>query len=72
MYNLFGCCLIYSYSGLTQLDSIYNIISVNSENTILWGVYLGIIFIIIGLLTKNRSLQPYIIEHRMYMIIVRL
>jgi len=32
---LFGCCLIYSYSGLTQLDSIYNIISVNSENTIL-------------------------------------
>ena len=49
---LFGCCLIYSYSGLTQLDSIYNIISVNSENTILWGVYLGIIFIIIGLLIK--------------------
>jgi len=32
---LFGCCLIYSYSGLTQLDSIYNIISVNSENSIL-------------------------------------
>jgi NADH-ubiquinone oxidoreductase chain 2 len=49
---LFGCALIYSYSGLTQLDSIYYILSVSSNNNILLVIYLGIIFIIIGLLIK--------------------
>ncbi len=49
---LFGCSLIYSYSGLTNLESIQNLLSINSSNNILWGIYLGIIILIIGLLIK--------------------
>ncbi len=51
---LFGCSLIYSYSGLTNLESIQNILSAQSasSNNILWGIYLGIIILIIGLLIK--------------------
>jgi len=49
---LFGSCLIYSYSGLTNLDSIQNILTINTNNNLLWGIYLGIIILIIGLLIK--------------------
>jgi|HubBroStandDraft_1064217.scaffolds.fasta_scaffold05105_1 NADH-ubiquinone oxidoreductase chain 2 len=49
---LLGCGLIYSFTGLTNLDSIYSMISVIDNNNILLGFSLGIILIFIGLLFK--------------------
>ena len=49
---LLGCGLIYSFTGLTNLDSIYSMISVIDNNNILLGLSLGIILIFIGLLFK--------------------
>jgi NADH-ubiquinone oxidoreductase chain 2 len=49
---LLGCGLIYSFTGLTNLDSIYSMISVVDNNNILLGFSLGLILIFIGLLFK--------------------
>ena len=49
---LLGCGLIYSFTGLTNLDSIYSMISVIDNNNILLGFSLGLILIFIGLLFK--------------------
>jgi NADH-ubiquinone oxidoreductase chain 2 len=47
---LLGSGLIYSFTGLTNLESIYSLISVYDNST--QGFTLGIIFIILGLLFK--------------------
>ena len=47
---LLGSGLIYSYTGLTNLESLYTFISVYDSST--QGFSLGIIFIILGLLFK--------------------
>jgi NADH-ubiquinone oxidoreductase chain 2 len=63
---LFGAGLIYSLTGLTNLESIYSLISVSEINNIIQpeasayigglptagGLFLGIIFIIVGFLFK--------------------
>jgi NADH-ubiquinone oxidoreductase chain 2 len=48
---LLGAALIYSYTGITQLDSIYNIMSI-SDNNLIQGINLGLILIFVGLLFK--------------------
>lgn len=49
---LLGCGLIYTFTGLTNLDSIYSMISVVDNNNVLLGFSLGLILIFIGLLFK--------------------
>jgi len=49
---LLGAGLIYSYTGLTQLEAIYTLISSTNIDYILQGSLLGITLIIIGLLFK--------------------
>src|SRR6266404_3828868 len=50
---LLGCGLIYTLTGLTNLESIYSMISViDNNNNILLGFSLGLILIFIGLLFK--------------------
>nr|YP_010165713.1 NADH dehydrogenase subunit 2 [Lactarius trivialis]QRN74285.1 NADH dehydrogenase subunit 2 [Lactarius trivialis] len=50
---LLGCGLIYTFTGLTNLESIYSMISViENDNNILLGFSLGLILIFIGLLFK--------------------
>jgi len=64
---LFGAGLIYAFTGLTNLESIYSLISVSEVNNIIinnlvlnllvsndvtLGVFLGVIFIIVGFLFK--------------------
>jgi NADH-ubiquinone oxidoreductase chain 2 len=50
---LLGCGLIYTFTGLTNLESIYSMISIiDNNNNILLGFSLGLILIFIGLLFK--------------------
>jgi NADH-ubiquinone oxidoreductase chain 2 len=50
---LLGCGLIYTFTGLTNLESIYSLITViDNSNNILLGFSLGLILIFIGLLFK--------------------
>lgn len=49
---LLGSGLVYSYSGLSNLESIYQLISVSENTSILQGLSLGIVLIIIGYLFK--------------------
>ena len=49
---LLGSGLVYTYTGLTNLESIYNLISVSENTSILQGLSLGIVFIIVGYLFK--------------------
>lgn len=53
---LLGASLIYTYTGLTNFESIYSLISVsathNYNNDIIIGLSLGLILIIIGFLFK--------------------
>ena len=49
---LLGTGLIYAYTGLTNLESIYSIVSVSNSVSITQGLNLGIILIVIGLLFK--------------------
>ena len=51
---LLGASLIYTYTGLTNFESIYSLISVsyNYNNDINLGLSLGLILIIIGFLFK--------------------
>uniref|UniRef100_UPI0030FEE658 NADH dehydrogenase subunit 2 n=1 Tax=Singerocybe alboinfundibuliformis TaxID=1346812 RepID=UPI0030FEE658 len=49
---LLGCGLIYAFTGLTNFESIYSLISVSSINYIIQGFSLGLILIIVGFLFK--------------------
>jgi NADH-ubiquinone oxidoreductase chain 2 len=49
---LLGSALIYSYTGLTNFESIYSLVSVSYSNKIIHGLTLGFILIFIGLLFK--------------------
>jgi NADH-ubiquinone oxidoreductase chain 2 len=49
---LLGSALIYSYTGLTNFESIYSLVSVSYSNQIIHGLTLGFILIFIGLLFK--------------------
>jgi len=49
---LLGGGLIYSFTGLTNFESIYSLIAVSDNNKIILGFNLGFIFIIVGLLFK--------------------
>src|ERR1700719_693168 len=49
---LFGAGLIYTFTGLTNFESIYSLISVSDSNNIIQGLSLGFIFIIVGFLFK--------------------
>jgi NADH-ubiquinone oxidoreductase chain 2 len=49
---LLGSGLLYSYTGLTNFESIYSLISVSYNNQIIQGLTLGLILILIGLLFK--------------------
>ena len=49
---LLGAGLIYTFTGLTNFESIYNIIAVLENNYIIQGLSLGLILIFIGFLFK--------------------
>jgi NADH-ubiquinone oxidoreductase chain 2 len=49
---LLGASLIYTYTGLTNFESIYSLISASDNNSIIQGLSLGLILIIIGFLFK--------------------
>nr|YP_009710560.1 NADH dehydrogenase subunit 2 [Amanita pseudoporphyria]QFZ98509.1 NADH dehydrogenase subunit 2 [Amanita pseudoporphyria] len=49
---LLGSGIIYAYTGLTNFESIYSIISVSGYNYILQGLSLGLILILVGFLFK--------------------
>jgi len=49
---LLGSGLIYAYTGLTNFDSIYSLISVCEYNYIVQGLSLGLILIVVGFLFK--------------------
>ena len=49
---LLGSGLIYSYTGLTNFESIYSIVSVSDSPSITQGLSLGLIIMIIGFLFK--------------------
>ena len=49
---LLGCGIIYSYIGLTNLESIFSLISVSDSQSIVQGCSLGIFIIIVGFLFK--------------------
>lgn len=52
---LLGSALVYGYTGLTNLDSIYELLSVPSSDSYNSAVTLGFIIISIGLLFKVAS-----------------
>lgn len=52
---LFGSALIYSYTGLTNLDSIYELLSVGTESSYTLVVVLGFVIISVGFLFKVAS-----------------
>jgi NADH-ubiquinone oxidoreductase chain 2 len=49
---LLGAGLIYSFTGLTNFESIYSLISVSDSYNIIQGLNLGIILIFVGFLFK--------------------
>ena len=49
---LLGSGLVYSYSGLTNLESIFQLITVTENTLIIQGLSLGIVLIFIGYLFK--------------------
>ena len=49
---LLGAGLIYAFTGLTNFESIYSLISVSEVNYIIQGLSLGLILIIVGFLFK--------------------
>jgi NADH-ubiquinone oxidoreductase chain 2 len=49
---LLGSGLIYTYTGLTNFESIYSLLSVSNNNNIIQGLTLGFIFIFVGFLFK--------------------
>lgn len=49
---LLGSGLIYSFTGLTNFDSIYSLISVSELNNNIQGLSIGLIIVIVGFLFK--------------------
>ena len=49
---LLGAVIIYSFTGLTQFESIYSLVSVSDTHSITQGLSLGLIIIIVGFLFK--------------------
>jgi NADH-ubiquinone oxidoreductase chain 2 len=49
---LLGAALLYTFTGLTNFESIYSLISVTYTNNIIQGITLGFILIFIGFLFK--------------------
>ena len=49
---LLGAGVIYSYTGLTNFESIYSLVSVSDSQSITQGLSLGLIIIIVGFLFK--------------------
>uniref|UniRef100_UPI00315D7A2D NADH dehydrogenase subunit 2 n=1 Tax=Leucopaxillus giganteus TaxID=1167592 RepID=UPI00315D7A2D len=49
---LLGAGLIYAFTGLTNFESIYSLISVSEINYVIQGLSLGLILIIVGFLFK--------------------
>jgi|GEM_PF-555669 len=49
---LLGAGLIYAFTGLTNFESIYSLISVSEINYIIQGLSLGLVLIIVGFLFK--------------------
>ena len=49
---LLGAGLIYSYTGLTNFETIYSIVSVSNSQSITQGLSLGLIIIVVGFLFK--------------------
>ena len=49
---LLGGGLLYTFTGLTNFESIYSLISVSYSNNIIQGITLGLLLIIIGFLFK--------------------
>jgi NADH-ubiquinone oxidoreductase chain 2 len=49
---LFGSGLIYSFTGLTNFDSIFALISSSQLDDLLVGIFLAFIFIFVGLFIK--------------------
>ena len=49
---LLGATLIYTYTGLTHLDSIYSIINITDNQSIIQGISLGLVLIFIGFFFK--------------------
>ena len=49
---LLGSGILYSFTGLTNFESIYSLLSVTDSNTILLGLSLGLILIFVGYLFK--------------------
>jgi len=49
---LLGSVLIYSFTGLTNFESIYSLLSIFESNNLIQGLNLGFIIMIIGLLFK--------------------
>jgi NADH-ubiquinone oxidoreductase chain 2 len=49
---LLGAGIIYSFTGLTNFESIYTIVSVSDSQSITQGLSLGLIIIIVGFLFK--------------------
>ena len=49
---LLGAGIIYSFTGLTNFESIYTLVSVSDSLSITQGLNLGLIIIIVGFLFK--------------------
>lgn len=49
---LLGAGIIYTFTGLTNFESIYSLVSVSYNNNIIQGLSLGLIIIIVGFLFK--------------------
>ncbi len=49
---LLGAGIIYTFTGLTNFESIYSLVSVSYNNNIIQGLSLGFIIIIVGFLFK--------------------
>jgi len=49
---LLGSSIIYAYTGLTNFEGIYSLVSVNGHENISQGVILGVLIIGVGFLFK--------------------
>ena len=52
---LLGSGIIYAYTGITNFESLYSLISITNYNYIIQGLSLGLILIFVGLLFKISS-----------------
>nr|YP_009710625.1 NADH dehydrogenase subunit 2 [Amanita brunnescens]QFZ98574.1 NADH dehydrogenase subunit 2 [Amanita brunnescens] len=52
---LLGSGIIYAYTGITNFESLYSLVSITNYNYIIQGLSLGIILIFVGLLFKISS-----------------